>query len=309
MLKTLFLGSGGFAVPILSALALDEDISIECVISRPDAAAGRGRVSRPCPVAVRASELGLPLLMPRRLDGSARGQLGGFSPDVAVSADYGLWLPRWLLALPARGVVNVHPSLLPRFRGPAPVPHSILSGDRVSGVSFMLTDSGWDTGPVIDTLEQAITEDDTAGSLEARLSSAAAERIAGLLRRFVSGSIEPVPQSGTPVHAPVLEPSASWLDWHVPAAAVDRLIRALSPEPTARTLFRGRVLLVHRASPMESGGPAPGVIAVEGSRIFAGCGQGAVELLEVQPESRKRMTGSAFVAGYRPVSGEALARP
>jgi methionyl-tRNA formyltransferase len=309
VLKVLFLGSGGFAVPILSALALDEGISVECVISRPDAAAGRGRASRPCPVAVLARELGLPLLTPPRLDGAARESLGAFSPDVAVSADYGLWLPRWMLALPACGVVNVHPSLLPRFRGPAPVQHCIISGDAVTGVSFMLTDSGWDTGPVIGVLEQPVMAGDTAGSLEARLSSAASERLAGLLRRYAEGCIEPVPQSGTPVHAPVLEPSATWLDWCMPAASVDRLIRALSPAPTARTLFRGRTLLVHKASPRESGGLAPGVISVEGSRIFAGCSPGLVEFLEVQPESRKRMTAGAFVAGYRPSSGEALAAP
>jgi methionyl-tRNA formyltransferase len=300
------MGSGSFAVPILSALSESGLFSIAAVVSRPEAPAGRGRRARKSPVASAAEDLGLPLLQEAKLGRSARAELERLAPSVAVSADFGLWIPPWLLSLPAHGVVNVHPSLLPRLRGAAPVARAILEGDPLTGVSFMLTDEGWDTGPVLERMETPVREGETAGELEERLSRMAAGALPDLLRRHVLGQIVPVPQEGEPSLAPRLTPSEALIDWGEPALRLARLILAMNPEPCARTVFRGKSLRVLRASRSDAPS-APGVISrPSATRMLVGCGDGSLEVLELQPESRKIMSGMAFCAGYSPAEGERL---
>jgi methionyl-tRNA formyltransferase len=276
------------------------------VVSRPDAPAGRGRGLTRSPVALAAGRLGLATLLEPRLGRTVRERLAILAPAVAVSADFGLWIPPWLLSLPSRGVVNVHPSLLPLHRGAAPVQRTILSGDSTAGISFMLTDSGWDTGPVISGMETDIIPGETAGELEARLSGIAASALPAVLEGFLEGLLMPVPQVGEPSTAPRIAISESVLDWHRAADCLVRMILAFNPEPCARTTFRGRALRILRAGSCDLE-EEPGVLVrISASRIAVGCGGGSIELLELQPESRKAMTSAAFCAGYRPAAGERL---
>lgn len=304
----LFLGSGTFAVPLLRALASDSGWRVECVVTRPDARAGRGLVSRESPVASTASELGIDLFKTARLGADARLRLGGTDAAVAVSADFGLRIPRWMLALPEKGVVNVHPSLLPRYRGPSPVVWTILNGDRETGVTFMLTDEGWDTGPILEAIRHEVRTDDTSGSLTERLSSIASLNITRILRDYIAGKILPCPQPSEGIGAPAISPADRWLDWKLSADDLERRVRALQPEPGALALFKGRRIEVCRASANPRMG-APGTISVAGGAVSVFCGLGALELLEVRPESRRTMSGRAFAAGYGPLEGEVMDVP
>lgn len=304
----IFLGSGFFAVPLLQALASDGAWSVECVVTRPDARAGRGLASRESPVAAAASELGIEVFKTARLGDEARRRLGGMHAAVAVSADFGLRIPTWMLALPAKGVVNVHPSLLPRYRGPSPVAWAILNGDRETGVTFMLTDEGWDTGPILSAIPHEMRPDDTCGSLTQRLSSIASQKVSSVLKEYLNNKIMPCPQPVEGVHAPFLPPADRWLIWSLPAEVLERRVRALQPEPGALALFRGRRIEVCRASIARSQGP-PGRISVCGGAVSVSCGSGALELLEVRPESRRTMSGQAFAAGYGPLDGEDMDAP
>ncbi len=173
-IRLLFLGTSEFAVPILDAICSDPTIGVEGVVTRPDRPAGRGRKLRQPPVAIRARTGNLPLHQPEKLRRRFRDTVEGIAPDVIVSAAYGAYLPGWLLDSVPLGVVNIHPSLLPRYRGAAPVTRAILAGETGTGITFMLTDSGWDTGPLLCSFPQEIRSSDTTGSLEKRLSELAA---------------------------------------------------------------------------------------------------------------------------------------
>jgi len=181
-----------------------------------------------------------------------------------------------------------------------------MEGDLDAGVSFMLTDEGWDTGPVIADLRTRVMEGETAGELESRLAALAAPALAGILDGYLDGSLPPKAQQGTPSQAPKIAASEASVDWSLPAGRLMRKIHALNPEPCARTAFRGRPLLLLRAA--ASGDPAPEgrVIRLSRSRIAVGCGEGSLELVEVQPDSRRAMTSAAFCAGYGPADGERL---
>lgn len=298
---TVFLGTARFAVPVLEALA-GSPYRPALVLTRLDSRSGRGLKETGSPVASAASAMGLPVARigsagdPLELEGS---------PVLAVSAAFGLWLPAKFISMFPRGVLNVHPSLLPRHRGPCPVERSILEGDQETGVSFMLTDSGWDTGPVVRAIATRISEDEDAGQLSARLSELAAREIAGVIAGYLAGSLPPVPQTGEATHAAKLTDQEALLDWSRPVGELLRTIRAFAPAPGARTSFRGRQLKVLAAAASDI--PVPrGTVSVSEGCLLAGCGDGSIELLRVQPESRKTMDGSAFLAGYRPSPGECL---
>ncbi|NLP05649.1 methionyl-tRNA formyltransferase [Candidatus Fermentibacteria bacterium] len=304
----IFLGSGSFAVPLLNALASDCRWSVECVVTRPDARAGRGLARRESPVASAASGLGIEVFKTAGLGAEARLRLGGIHARAAVAADFGLRIPRWVLDLPEKGVVNVHPSLLPRYRGPSPVAWTILNGDRETGVTFMLTDEGWDTGPILAAIPHEVRLDDTSGSLAQRLSSIASLNISSILEDYISGRIKPCPQPVEGTRAPIVPPCDRWLRWNMSAEVLERRVRALQPEPGALALFRGRRIEICRASSTSSEGP-PGRISVSRGAVSVFCGRGALELLEVRPESRRTMSGRSFAAGYGHLDGEVMDAP
>lgn len=298
---TVFLGTARFAVPVLEALA-GSAYRPSLVLTRLDSRSGRGLRESGTPVALAAAALGLPVV--RIASAGDPPALPG-CPVLAVSAAFGLWLPAKFVAMFPMGVLNVHPSLLPRHRGPCPVERAILGGDPETGVSFMLTDSGWDTGPVVRSIPTAISPTEDSGELSARLSELAARELAGVISGYLEGSLIPAAQSGEATHAAKLTEGEAVLDWSLPAAGISRTVRAFAPSPGASTRFRGRLLKILSVGVCDR--PlAPGSLLCENGHLYAGCGDSSVEILRLQPESRKAMDGAAFLAGYRPLPGESL---
>lgn len=257
------------------------------------------------PVSLAAAALGAGVVKTDDLDDSA-----ALLPPtrIAVTAAFGLRLPDSFLARFPCGVLNVHPSLLPRHRGPCPVERAVLEGDSETGISFMLTDEGWDTGPLLSQERTPILPGETAGELSGRLSVLAARLLPEVLRCYLRGGTVPMAQTGAPSYAAKITDRETWLDWSEPAVRCWRRVRALSPSPGARTRFRGRVLRIVSAScSMDAPEVPQGRLAVAGGRLFAGCAGGVLELSRVQPESRRAMDAGAFIAGYRPGSGEEFA--
>ena len=302
-LSAVFLGTSDFSVPLLRALHDAPSIRVSAVISMPDRPAGRGRkLSRP-PAARYACSLGISLYQPEKLNEIAL-EIRSLAPSVMVSASFGAWLPRWFLEIPPLGVVNVHPSLLPRHRGASPVVSTILEGDLETGVSFMITDSGWDTGDLVGTLRTPVLQGETAGELEARLAEMAARELPEVLLSYSAGMLKPVPQNGEATYAPKVSPGAAVIDWNASSRHVERLVMAYSPVPGARTMFRGNILKVFRAVSAPGDHP-PGIVAsVE--PLVVGCGSGALMLQEVQPAGKRRMDAGEFVRGWRLTPGEQI---
>lgn len=302
-MRVIFLGTSSFAVPALNELHRRRDITIEGVVSRPDRPAGRGRkLTRP-PVATVAEELGIRLLQPEKL-AEIRKELGLIAPDVMVSASYGGWLPGWFLEAAPLGVVNIHPSLLPKHRGAAPVVRTILNGDSITGVTFMLTDSGWDTGPVIKTFPHRLAIGITAGELEEELAALAAKQLPGVLMDYEGGILEPQAQSGDATCAEKITPEEALMDWKMSSTNLDRMVRAFNPVPGARTFFRGRMLKIFQAEPCEGNGNPGEIIATD--PLTVACGTGALVLRDLQPQGRKRMSEEDFLRGARIKTGEFL---
>jgi methionyl-tRNA formyltransferase len=298
LLRLVFLGSSDFAVPVLTSLIADSGIEVGAVLTQPDRRAGRGRKITETPVSRRAAELGVPVKKPEKLR-EIRDWIQGMQPDVMVSAAYGMWLPLWLLETAPLGVVNVHPSLLPDYRGAAPVPRVILDGRHETGVSFMLTDSGWDTGPLIHAVKTTVKPDETAGKLSHRLSLMAAEILPAVLREYSGGGMRPSPQVGQGSYAGKLTRKESMLDWTKPADELERAVRAFNPSPGAWFHFDGRILKVFNARVCRGSG-IPGTFSVlEHRRLMIAAGEGMLELLEVQPEAGKRMDSVSFIRGLR----------
>jgi len=303
-MRLLFLGTSSFAVPILEALTSSSSVRLAGVVTRPDRPAGRGRKLTSTPVAEAAVRASLPLFQPVKLKKGFREEVTALAPDVILSAAYGLYLPEWFLSSAPSGVVNVHPSLLPELRGAAPVARAISGGLAKTGVTFMLTDSGWDTGPVLRSFECDIHPDDTTGSLESRLSVIAASETVGVLKDYLSGALRPQPQDGEPSYADKITPKETFLDLSSSAETLEKLVRAFQPSPGARVIFRSRVLKIHSAALSTVEVPSGEVEVTEDGSMVIGCGSGSLELKEVQPESGKVMEISAFIRGYRPLKGE-----
>jgi len=303
-MRLLFLGTSSFAVPILETLASSSSVRLTGVVTRPDRPAGRGRKLTSTPVAEAAARASLPLFQPAKLKKAFLEEITALAPDVILSAAYGLYLPEWFLSAAPSGVVNVHPSLLPELRGAAPVARAISGGLTKTGLTFMLTDSGWDTGPVLRSFKCDIHPDDTTGSLESRLSILAASETVSVLKDYLSGTLRSQPQDGEPSYADKITSKETFLDLSGSAETLERLVRAFQPSPGARVLFRGRVLKIHSAALSTVEVPPGEVEVTEDGSMVIGCGSGSLELKNVQPESGKTMEISAFIRGYRPLKGE-----
>lgn len=302
-MKLVFLGTSGFAVPALRALAAQSDVMIAAVISRPDRPAGRGRRLRRPPVAEVADELGLHLIQPEKLL-SVRDQVASLSPDCMVSASYGGWLPEWFLGIAPLGVVNIHPSLLPRHRGAAPIIRAVLEGDKVTGVSFMVTDSGWDTGDLLQVFRYPLKPQMTSGELEEILSRKAAEHLPDVLRGYAEGTLTSQPQSHGETYAEKVSPEESILNWNESSEKLSRKILAFNPVPGARTEFNGKILKIHRADSVQGTGRPGEVLSV--SPLVVACGEQALALMELQPQGGRRMFSGDFARGYRLEAGDRL---
>jgi len=305
-IPVVFMGTPDFAVPTL--LGLLSEHQVLAVVTQPDRPAGRGRVLRASPAKKVALAQGVEVLQPASLrDNQALlKRLRDLAPAVIVVAAFGLILPPEILSLPRRGCLNVHASLLPRHRGAAPVAAAILAGDEESGAAVMLMDEGLDTGPVLSQASCPIAEDDTTGSLTARLASLGSDLLLATLPRWIAGEIVPEPQDETAAtYSQPLRKSEAEIDWSKPAVQLAREVRAFDPWPGSYTFWRGRRVKVLRARPTEgmAGERFPGQVVMVGRQPGVVTGQGVLVLEEIQPAGKPAMTAEAFCRGQRDFVG------
>ncbi|MFL7868017.1 MAG: methionyl-tRNA formyltransferase [Anaerolineales bacterium] len=296
--KIVFMGSPDFALPSLRALY--ENYSVVGVVTQPDRAAGRGRELKAPPVKTLALELGIPVSQPEKLrQPEAMEQLRAWSPDLIVVAAFGQILRQDVLDLPPFGCINVHASLLPRWRGAAPINAAILHGDEETGITIMKMDAGLDTGPILSQRSVRIGPDETAGSLFETLSQLGADLLLDTLPAYLAGELEPRPQPEEGVtYAPMLKKEEGSLDFSRPAEELERKVRAFNPWPGTFFNWDGGMLKVHRAS-ISPGKKRKGERLIHNGLPTVGTSDGLLVLEEVQPAGKKAMPGKAFLAGAR----------
>ena len=304
-MRVVFLGSGAFAIPAFEAL-IGAGHHVAALVTQPDREKGRGRALAPPPLKPVAEARGVPIHQPRRIrEPAAQETLRGLAPDIQVVVAYGQILPRTVIDIPRLGTVNVHGSLLPRYRGAAPIQWAIVNGERETGVTTMLIDEGLDTGPTLLARPTPIGPEETAAELEPRLAAIGAEVLIETLAGIAAGTLKPAPQDhARATLAPIIKKEDGRLDWTMPAEALARRVRGFHPWPGTFTTWRGQPLKVLRARAEAGGALAPGELAVARDGLLVGCGQGTrLRLLDVQPESRRPMTAAAFAAGLRLAAG------
>ncbi len=307
MMRVVFLGSGAFAVPSLEAL-LAAGHEVCALVAQPDRESGRGRALAAPPTKPVALAHGVPVLQPRRIKApDALEALRALRPELLVVVAYGQLLSRAVLDVAPRGAVNVHGSLLPRWRGAAPIQWAIVNGDTTSGVTTMLLDEGLDTGPLLLSRPTPIGAQETAAELHDRLATLGATLLIETLAGLAQGQLVPRPQDAAQAsHARIIEKQDGRLDWHLPAHALACRVRGFHPWPGTFTTHAGALLKVLRAEVSPSPSPAaPGtLLALDGDALVVAAGaESALRVLQVQPESRRAMSAVAFAAGARLLPG------
>ncbi|MFJ1754652.1 methionyl-tRNA formyltransferase [Kitasatospora sp. NPDC088134] len=306
-MRLVFAGTPEVAVPALDALLASQH-EVVAVVTRPDAPAGRGRKLVASPVAQRAEEAGIEVLKPARpSEPEFMARLAELAPDCCPVVAYGALIRPGALEIPVHGWVNLHFSLLPAWRGAAPVQHAVMAGDEVTGASTFLIEQGLDSGPVFGVLTELVKPTDTSGELLTRLSHAGAELLVRTMDAIETGQARPEPQPLDGVSlAPKITVEDARIEWTHPALRVDRVVRGCAPAPGAWTWFRGERLKVTgpvRLLPDETG-LAPGELAVAKNSVRVGTGSHAVELGEVRPQGKKAMAAADWARGVRIESGE-----
>jgi methionyl-tRNA formyltransferase len=296
--RIVFFGTPAFAVPSFEACV--ELGQVVAVVTQPDRAKGRGQAVQPSPVKAAALAKGLTVLQPPKLKTPPFAKvLEELHPDVAVVTAYGRILPPDVLGTPAHGCINVHGSLLPRWRGAAPIQWAIAAGDRETGVCLMQMDEGLDTGPELARRALPIQEDDTSESLHQKLAPLGAALLKEYLPGILSGAVPPSPQPSLGVTlAPPIDKEQGALDFGRPAAELERRVRAFYPWPGSFTYLEGAILKVHRAR-VGMGMGAPGEVLQASAELEVACQEGSLKLLDVQPAGGKRMTAGQFLQGHR----------
>jgi methionyl-tRNA formyltransferase len=310
-LRLLFAGTPEAAVPSLRALLASRH-DVVAVLTRPDAPAGRGRRVVRSPVGALADEAGIPVLTPRRPSEPAfLDALGALAPDCCAIVAYGALVPRAALDVPRFGWVNLHFSLLPAWRGAAPVQAAIRHGDEITGAATFRLEEGLDTGPVYGVVTEAVRPADTAGDLLGRLAASGAGLLTATLDGIADGTVVPRPQPAEGIsHAPKVTVADARVDWAAPAVAVDRLIRSVTPEPGAWTTFRAERLGLGPVRPADLGDAPelkPGELHAEKRRVLAGTATAPVVLGEVHPVGRRPMAAPDWARGVRIAAGEEFA--
>jgi methionyl-tRNA formyltransferase len=308
-MKLVFAGTPEVAVPALDALIASERHEVAAVVTRPDAPSGRGRRLVASPVAQRAEESGIEILRPRRpRDEDFLDRLREIAPDCCPVVAYGALLPRVALDVPAHGWVNLHFSLLPAWRGAAPVQHAVMAGDEVTGASTFLIEEGLDSGPVYGVITEEVRPADTSGDLLTRLAFAGSGLLAATMDGIEDGSLKAVPQPADGITlAPKISVEDAQVGWDAPALRVDRVVRACTPAPGAWTVFRGeRLKLIQLAPVPDRKDLAPGRLDAGKNTVHVGTGSHAVELLWVQPQGKKPMRAADWARGVRITAAERL---
>ena len=310
-MKLIFCGTPQFAVPTLERLRAERH-DIELVMTNLDEPKGRGYELKPSPVKEAALKAGLDVFQPLKLKEESTVEfLSKFRPDFIVVVAYGHIIPRWMIELPKHGCINLHASLLPKYRGAAPIQWAIIRGESVTGVTTMKIDEGLDTGGILLKREVAIQDEDTTETLSERLSSVGADLMAETLPRLAVGEIEPQQQDNAlATFAPILKKEDGRIAWTLSAQEIGWRVRGLKPWPGAYTSFRSKNLHIWSATPVIGQAGAehePGTLLPERGTLRVVCGQGTLlEVLELQLEGRKRLPARDFLNGVRPLPGEML---
>jgi len=307
-LSLIFCGTPRFAVPTLEKLAAASH-RVSLVVTQPDRPKGRGLELVASPVKESALELALPITQPERIKTNEefRAQLMSIKPDAIIVVGYGRIIPQWMLDLPPLGNINLHASLLPKYRGAAPIQWAIAKGETVTGNTTMRIDAGLDTGDILLQQELLIKPDDTAETLAPPLAAMGADLMVETLAGLLAGKIHPQRQDDTRASlAPILRKEDGQVDFSRAATEIYNRLRGFQPWPGAHTKFRGKSLQVWKAQPVTES-VAPSELRVAGDRLFVGCALNtALELLELQLEGKKRTAAKDFLHGYRPDEGEKL---
>jgi methionyl-tRNA formyltransferase len=303
-MRLVFAGTPDFAVPALEAVAAAHEVAL--VLTQPDRPAGRGLAATPSPVKQAAARHGLPVRQPATLKApEAQAELRALRPDALVVAAYGLILPQAVLDIPRLGAINIHASLLPRWRGAAPIQRALLAGDRETGISIMRMEAGLDTGPVLLHEAVAIGAEDTAGTLHDRLAALGARLVVEALQGLARGAIAATPQPAAGVtYAAKLEKHEARIDWSRPAAELERQVRAFNPFPGATARVRATEVKIWRAGVADGAGEPGAVIALDPAGIVVACGSGALRLEELQRAGGKRLPAREFLRGFALAAGE-----
>jgi methionyl-tRNA formyltransferase len=309
-MRIVFMGSGTFAIPSFEAL-IDAGHDVAAAVTQPDKEKGRGRDLAPPPLKPVALARGVPVLQPRRVKlPEAQEDLRRLAPELQVVVAYGQILPRTVIDLAPRGTVNVHASLLPAYRGAAPVQWAIVRDEATTGVTTMMIDEGLDTGPTLLARATPIGADETAPELETRLARMGAALLLETIDGLVNGSVQPRPQDHERATlAPIIQKEDGRVDWHQPARAIECRLRGFHPWPGTTAQASGRALKILRAKALPEGGAEPPgtIVSIDRDGIIVACGTASrLRLIEVQPESRKAMSAAAFAAGARLVPGVPL---
>jgi methionyl-tRNA formyltransferase len=329
-LRIIFMGTAELSCASLGSLACDERFSVAAVVTQPDKPKGRDLKLQPSPVKSLALKLNLPVLQPERArDEQFIAGLRALQPDLIVVVAYGQILPQTILDLPKFGCLNVHTSLLPKFRGAAPIQWAIATGENETGVTVMKMDAGLDTGPVVSQRRTPISPEDDSSTLHDRLAQLGAELLAHTIPDYVARKIQPQPQdAGGASHAPKIKKENGRIDWNLPAKTIWNRLRAFTPWPGAFTILAGEPgpsrpagLKIWKAEIIERGGdglpgrptaklPCPGeILSADKSGIVVGCGENALRILELQREGGRRMNAAEFLAGHALKPGEKFALP
>lgn len=307
-MRLVFLGTPRFAVPTLESV-VRAGHEVAAVLTQPDRPKGRGGKETASPVKEAALHLQLPVWQPERARRPETVQrLAELRADAMVVVGYGQILPQSIIDLPRLGVINVHASLLPAYRGAAPIQWAIANGETRTGVTTMQIDAGLDTGDMLLRWETTIGAEETALELAPRLADAGAGLLVETLAGLEAGTITPIPQDNAKAtYAPILKKEDGHIDWGRPAAEIFNRVRGFQPWPGCYTEFRGQRLYIRKASPAAGASAAPGTLATRGRSLYAACGENtALELLEVQLEGRKRIPAEAFRNGHRISENERL---
>ncbi|MBV8549993.1 MAG: methionyl-tRNA formyltransferase [Acidobacteriaceae bacterium] len=306
-MRVVFLGTPEFAVPSLNALAAEHDVV--AVFTQPDRPKGRGNQLAESPVKIAATSLGFSVHQPERVRRPESVELlRSLAADLMVVVGYGQIIPQIIIDLPPYGILNVHASLLPKYRGAAPIQWAIANGEAETGVTIMQIDAGLDTGDMLLKAAIPIGPDETAPELSHRLAPLGAELLLEAIRQIEAGTVRREKQNDTEATlAPILNKDDGLIDWSRPAGRIYDRLRGFTPWPGAYTTFRGQQLSILRAKPAGVSNVEPAVIASNKRHLFAGCGGGtALEIVELQPSGKKRMTAEAFLSGYKLAVSEKL---
>ena len=306
-LTIVFAGTPRFAVPTFEAL-INSGFAVRLAVTQPDRPSGRGLELSESPVKECALKHGVSIAQPDKIKNneSFRAQLEELHPDAIVVVGYGRLIPQWMIDLPRFGNLNLHASLLPKYRGAAPIQWAIAQGETITGVTTMRIDAGLDTGDILLQGELAIGPDDTAETIAPKLAEHGAQLMVETLQNLQQGTVQPRPQDNAQATlAPILKKEDGKVDFGRSATEIWNRLRGFSPWPGAYTIFRGKTLHIWRARPAATKIPST-ELKVDGGLAFVGCRDSSLELFEVQIEGKKRMSVKDFINGYRPKTGERL---